>query len=1201
MIGTLLNERYRLDQELGKGGMGAVFSGYDLLLDREVAIKVVNQAGQSSLSTEGKARLLHEAQAAAKLNHPNIVSIYDAGEADGVPFIVMELIHGESLYELPPLPIRQVISVARQICAALEHAHSHGIIHRDLKPENVILTLDGRVKLTDFGLARTLTSRISVEGPIVGTVLYLAPEAALRKTVDGRADLYSLGVMLYEMTTGQLPFSADDPLAVISQHLYAPVVPPRAIQPDIPSALDTLIVQLMNKLPEDRPNSAGDVRRILEIMDNLSRIESQLETPPPQVSMLDRLVRGRLIGREQEMEEMINAWRRAISNEGSVLLITGEPGIGKTRVANELVARVSVSGGKALTGECYSEGDMPYGPFNQMLQETLLAPNANLHLPDYVLSGLITLAPSLRSRYTGISQVPALDPQVEQQHIFESMVAWCTALAEQTPVLLLVDDVHWADSGTLALLRYLARRSRKLRLLIALTYREIELAESTPLQSLLNDFQHERLSTRVKLIRFNKEQTREMLTTMLTPSGAIDSNLVDAIYRETEGNPFFIEEVTKALIEVGKLCYNDICWQAQETVDIEIPQSVRITVQSRLARLPAETQEVLRVAAILGREFDFDTLSQATGVDEEQLIDALETAEQAQIIAEVPHRRVNSMTFTFAHALFPTTLRESISMLRRQRLHRRVAAAIESLHPEDGYRLETLAYHYEQAGDAEKALFYYVRAADRALSVYANQEAERYYRSALELSQDQTEKSKLLAGLGEALFRQSHYTEAGEIWLEAIQLFKSTGDYDQVARLYARSARTAWYAGDPPRGLALSREGLAYIQGLADQKETPGMATLLHEVARAYHFNNLSDEAMPLCQQALAMAKNFNLIDLQADTLATIGILPNQPPEQARQALEQAVELAESAGYLAIAARAHLNLGEHLENHGQIRKGRAHYLQARDLAHRMGMVQQEHDFYGNAVDVSIGLGEYSFVEEALPQLTQQLTALVNPAPSALHIHEIQARLSYCKGEVDEAMHMIKICQEEAHQKDLIRFLTGIQCDVADIYIDMHRLDQADGALEDALQNGKFALLTENLMMRILLSSLRSHQGRKEEARQLLEETRKELDAQLNASLSLKGQWKWAEARLAAAEKNWGLASDSYEQLNQLAEQSGSRWYQIRILAEWAEVCILSGRPEDQEKAQTLSDQAMAITRQLKIPRYGELIQKRLESTRETVK
>ncbi len=286
---TVIKDRYAIHEELGRGGMGVVFRGRDTLLKRDVAVKLLSNIG---LGTEGRVRLLHEAQAAAQLNHPNIVTIYDAGEEDGQPFIVMELIEGSSLHEQRPETMAEIIDVAVQISAALEQAHAAGIVHRDLKPENVLIAKDGTAKLMDFGLARSVATRLTSEGAIIGTVFYMAPELALGREFDGRADLYALGVMLYELTAGQLPYIADDPIAVITQHLHAPLVPPQALNPDIPASFEALIVKLMSKDPDGRPNSAAAVRETLEAITSSSE-----KTPTKELSLLDRIVRGRIVGR----------------------------------------------------------------------------------------------------------------------------------------------------------------------------------------------------------------------------------------------------------------------------------------------------------------------------------------------------------------------------------------------------------------------------------------------------------------------------------------------------------------------------------------------------------------------------------------------------------------------------------------------------------------------------------------------------------------------------------------------------------------------------------------------------------------------------------------------------------------------------------------------------------------------------------------
>ena len=181
MIGTTLSNRYQIDSEISRGGLGIIYQGHDLLLDRIVAIKVINT---NTLGADGNSRLFQEARVIAQLNHPNIVTVYDAGEIDDITFVVMEFVEGSSLHDRPPKDLEELISITRFICAGLEHAHQHGIIHRDLKPENVMISPDGWVHLMDFGLARSISSRLTSEGTIIGTVFYIGPEQALGQAVD---------------------------------------------------------------------------------------------------------------------------------------------------------------------------------------------------------------------------------------------------------------------------------------------------------------------------------------------------------------------------------------------------------------------------------------------------------------------------------------------------------------------------------------------------------------------------------------------------------------------------------------------------------------------------------------------------------------------------------------------------------------------------------------------------------------------------------------------------------------------------------------------------------------------------------------------------------------------------------------------------------------------------------------------------------
>jgi len=337
MLATTLLNRYHLEAELGKGGMGTVYRAHDTLLDRDVAIKVLTDP---SLGSTVRSRLISEARSVARLNHPNIISIYDVAEADagkadwenvaegnstiaeGLPFIVMELAQGETLDRRSPGSLAELLSIARQICSALDHAHDHGIIHRDLKPENVVIASNGMAKLMDFGLARPLSSG-EVEPELTGTVLYLAPEQALGQVVDARADLYALGVLLYEAFTGRPPFLGDNPVAIISQHLNAQPTPPRALRPDLPPELEAIILKLLAKDPDERFASAREVRDALTAIPSDGRPVTVPHNLPAEVT--------RFIGREKELPEV----RRLLART-RLLTFTGSGGTGKTRLALRL-------------------------------------------------------------------------------------------------------------------------------------------------------------------------------------------------------------------------------------------------------------------------------------------------------------------------------------------------------------------------------------------------------------------------------------------------------------------------------------------------------------------------------------------------------------------------------------------------------------------------------------------------------------------------------------------------------------------------------------------------------------------------------------------------------------------------------------------------------------------------------------------------
>ncbi len=327
-VGAIIAHRYRLDAELGRGGMGVVYRAHDLAQDCDVAFKIINVA---EAGAGARAQFLREAQITAQLAHPHIVAVHEIGAADigagaPAPFIVMELLAGKPLSEWRGLTFAQIVDIARQVCAALAYAHAQNLVHRDLKPENVLVEKRGRAysaKLLDFGLARPRGDpNIPAEKEVAGTVYYVAPEVIAGKPTDASADLYALGVMLYELVTGRVPFSDFDSQSILAQHLKESVVPPSQTRRDVPPLLESIILRLLAKEPRDRFASAHDVDRALaQVIAAPPRIAARCHTHAPQFAT-------RLIGRTAEIAQL-----RAHLETQRLITLTGADGIGKTRLA----------------------------------------------------------------------------------------------------------------------------------------------------------------------------------------------------------------------------------------------------------------------------------------------------------------------------------------------------------------------------------------------------------------------------------------------------------------------------------------------------------------------------------------------------------------------------------------------------------------------------------------------------------------------------------------------------------------------------------------------------------------------------------------------------------------------------------------------------------------------------------------------------
>jgi class 3 adenylate cyclase len=579
----------------------------------------------------------------------------------------------------------------------------------------------------------------------------------------------------------------------------------------------------------------------------------------PMPALLTEL--GRIfVGRDAELDRLGQLWKEAAAGERRVALLAGEPGVGKTRLAAELSSKAHAEGGIVLAGRCDEDLGVPYQPFVEALRHFVdHVPPDELRVRLGRFGGeLSRLVPELTERARDLPPPLQSDPETERYRLFDAVAGWMAAVEE--PLLLVVDDLQWAAKPTLLLLRHVVRSPTK-RVLILGTYRDTELTHDHPLVELVADLRRESGVERLPMSGLDDVGVAAFLEQASGQSLDEDGvALARAIHEETEGNPFFVREVLRHLAETGAVHRVEHGWTTRLPVEeLGIPEGVRDVVGRRVARLSSHTNQALRVAAVVGSEFELPVVQAAGRLDDETLLAALEEAAGARLVTEASTGR-----YRFAHALVRDTLYEGLSAARRVDLHRKVAEAIEAVHAgalDD--HLPALAHHYTRASTpaalTDKAVTYAARAGDRALSQLANDEAARYYHHTLELVEvgeggvDEAQRLELLISLGEAERRAGDPAHR-ETLLEAARLAHARGDAGALARAALANSRgflmSAAGAVDQERIAALEAAVTALSETSAIRARL--LANLAMELMYAGDFprrSRLSEEALAVARQ----------------------------------------------------------------------------------------------------------------------------------------------------------------------------------------------------------------------------------------------------------------------------------------------------------------------------------------------------------------
>lgn len=677
----IIANRYQVESLLGEGGMGRVYQVFDTVRQAPCALKLLSQKLSSE---EALLQFKQEFWFMTRLQHPHIVHVYEYGVLeDQQPYFTMEIVPGQELETIGKMPVAQVWQVLIQAARALGFIHSRRLVHRDIKAENLRLQPDGQLKLMDFGLMEPLGNRSN--GQLTGTVAYLPPEVPQRGLITEASDIYSLGVVAFELLTGVKPFLGTTVLDVIKAHIHAEPPPLRSFDPAIPAAFERIVLRMLAKAPEDRYAQTSD---LLADIAEASGLDVGLTSADEKSSYLSSHV---LVARDAELEKLKIALISIQEARSQALLIGAPAGVGKSRLIEEFKIHTQLSEMPFAQGICVSSGMSSYEPLIQAFHQLLplTSPEILIHLGPV----LAHLLPRLAEQ--GFAPKPDFDPRNQKIALFETVVAWLAEIASKRPLVIFIDDLHWADLATLELFNYLIRELGDAPVLMLGSFRDDEVLPGSSLWQTVE----EKAAEFLKLQPFTPEQMAELIQKMLRDV-ALPPDFVGYFYGATSGNAFFIREMLRYLMEEDLIRQVKGRWTIPENyAEWELPSSIGDTIKHRLKRLSPPAVALISKVSVVGKRIELPLLQELSD-NEEQLFDLLEELIERQFLVR------EQDAFYFPHDRVRETLYAALENEARKDIHQQVGLRLEA----QGESASILAWHFKHGRDRVKAMRYLLTA-----------------------------------------------------------------------------------------------------------------------------------------------------------------------------------------------------------------------------------------------------------------------------------------------------------------------------------------------------------------------------------------------------------------------------------------------------------------------------------------------------------